>query len=203
MINLQITLEIILIQDAYFFFLLIEHIFRNLFRKSLYKNNIENLINDKNLKNYLKNKNIKLILIQHHLDKYHRKIFNINSSAIIKIKNHFHLSRYIKKCSLLVTDFSSISFSFMFQNKPILYYLVDFYDNISFPEKKYLRINDPLQFGNYYLDKNELIEKIKYYADNNFQISNLLKAQYESVFYYKHNATIRISEIIKKILKGI
>ena len=170
------------------------------FQNSLYKKNIENLINDELLINYLQLKNIDFILIQHHLDILYKKTFNRSSFSYVKILNHIDLNNYISQCSLFITDFSSVSFAFMFQNKPILYYLIDYKDNNDFLEKKFMKINDPLQFGYYYLDKNEIIEKIQYYIDNDFQISEQLKNQYESVFYYKYNITGRIHEIINEII---
>ena len=172
----------------------------SLFEKSLYKLNIEKLITDKLLINYLIKKNIDFILVQHHVDKLLKKRYNLNSSSYVKIIDSFYLPEYITKCSLLITDFSSISFAFIFQNKPTLFYLVDYKDNIDFEEKKYLKFNDSLHFGNSFLDKNELIEKIMHFIDNDFKISQELKRKYESVFYYKYNITKRISEIINQII---
>ena len=174
---------------------------KTLFQKSLYKINIEKLINDESFINYLNRKNIDFILIQHHNDKILNKNYNLSPFSSVKIMDHFFLTKYITQCSILITDFYSISFSFMFQNKPALFYLVDYKDNIDFKEKKFFKINDPLQFGNSFLDKNELIDKIKYYIDNNFEISETLKRKYESVFYYKYNITKRISEIINQIIQ--
>ena len=177
------------------------HFNKTIFKNSLYKRNIENLINDKSLMNYLRKKNIDFIFIQHHLDTYHKKKYNIKSSSYAKIMNHIYLSNYIMQCSLIITDFSSISFAFMFQNKPALFYLLDYKDKIDFEEKRHLKIDDPLQFGNYFLEQDKLIQKIKYYIKNDFKISKKLKKKYDSVFYYKHNISKRIFEIIKLIIQ--
>ena len=177
------------------------HYNKTLFEKSLYKINLEKMINDEVLMNYLKLKKIKFILIQHHLNVYQHKTIHKNSSSYFKISDHIHLTDYIMKCSLFITDFSSISFAFMFQNKPTLFYLLDIKDNIDFEEKKYLKINDLLPFGNYFLDQKQLIKKIKYYIKKDFKISKKLKSKYESAFYYKYNITERIYEIINQIIK--
>ena len=111
-----------------------------------------------------------------------------------------NLSNYILQCSLLVTDFSSISFAFIFQNKPVLFYLIDYKDNIDSIEKKIMKNDVKPPFGDYFIDKNKLIEKIKYYISKNFKITKELKKEYESIFYYKKNITQRIVEIINQII---
>ena len=172
------------------------------FQKSLYKINLENFFNDESLIEYLKKNNIDLIFAQHHVDRASNKIYNITSVPNVKIVSHFNLTIYISQCSLLVTDFSSVSFAFMFQNKPTLFYLIDYDNNKVHPfKKKFFRVNDPLQFGNCFLDKYTLIKKIKYYIRKNFSISNKLKKNYESVFYFKYNITERIYKIIMNCIK--
>ena len=178
------------------------HFNKSIFKKSLYKINIVKLINDKLLIKYLKRRNIELVFVQHHLDLKNKKNYKRHFLRNVKLINHFNITYYITKCSLFITDFSSISFAFMFQNKPALFYLIDFQDKNNTYEKNCFRINDPLQFSNYFLNKNELINKIKYYIDNNFQISKELKRKYESIFYYRHNITKRIYQRINKIIKG-
>ena len=70
------------------------------------------------------------------------------------------LYHYIEQCS--ITDFSSISFDFMFQNKPTLFYLIDLNDPITFLEKKYMNIKkEKIYFGNVFTELKPLIEKIK------------------------------------------
>ena len=166
----------------------------NIFKNSSYKTNIFNLLNDKQLIQYLKKNKISLIFAQHHVDKKKHKIYRMKFLKFAKIVSHMKLTNYISKCSLLITDFSSISFAFMFQNKPVLFYLVDYKNE----NKNYYKINDPLQFGQYYIDKYELIKKIKYYIRNNFTIPKELKNGYNSIFYYKNNITERIAQIINE-----
>ena len=168
---------------------------------SLYKKNIERLLNDNSLISYLKKKNIDLIYIHHHNDLYLNRPFNQSIFQYIKFMNQTSLYHYIEQCSLFVTDFSSISFDFMFQNKPTLFYLIDVNDTLNFEEKKYMKNpKNFIYFGNSFLEQNLLIKKIKYFVDINFKIDHELKKKYESIFYFKKNITEKIVDIINKII---
>lgn len=178
------------------------HYLNNFFQKSLYKVNLEKLLNNNDLVFYLKNKNIDLIYIPHHEEidlgkNYSKLIFKYT-----KIKDQSNLEHYIEHCSLLITDFSSIAFDFMFQNKPVLFYPVDINEKMYFYEKRFLEnSNDTLFFGNYFYQQNLLINKIKYYSNNNFSIGKSLRQKYESLFYFKRKIISKIIDIINNIIK--
>ena len=170
------------------------------YKKSLYKKNLEALLNDTSLISFLKSQNIDIIYIQHHFDFLRKRPFNQSSFQYIKYRNQSFLSHYIEQCSLLITDFSTICFDFMFLNKPVLFYLIDFKDKINFEEKIYMKYeNNNIYFGNVFSELKLLIERIKNYTINNFNLENELKKKYESVFYYKTNITERIIQIINII----
>lgn len=89
----------------------------------------------------------------------------------------------------------------MFQNKPTLFYLIDYNDTIDFEEKMNMKnLNDPIYFGNIFLDQNKLFKKIQYYINKKFVISEELKKKYNSVFFYKNNIRERILKIVNKII---
>ena len=117
-----------------------------------------------------------------------------------KIVGQNNLTKYIKKCKLLITDFSSISFAFMFLKKPILYYLIDYNDTTEVKEKKCMNPNNELYFGNSFLNQSALIKKIKYYVKKKFKIKKKLSKKFESVFYYKNNISERIFNIINTMI---
>ena len=97
-----------------------------IYNKSLFKKNLEQLFEDQTLISFLKKKEVDLIYIPHHYDVLRKRSFNPNKFINIKYKMQKDLPHYIEQCSLCVTDFSSISFDFMFQNKPTLFYLLHF-----------------------------------------------------------------------------
>ena len=132
------------------------------------------MLEDQELISILKSNKIDLIYIPHHYDVLRNRPFNPNKFHYMKYKEQKDLSHYVEQCSLCVTDFSSISFDFMFQNKPTLFYLIDLNDPIEFYEKRYMNNkNDKIYFGNVFTDQKSLIKKIKYY--NSFLIIILKK----------------------------
>ena len=170
------------------------------YENSLYKKNIEKLLNEKSLIEFLKKKKINLIFVPHHNELYLNKSYNQNKLEYAKIRGQKNLTKYIKKCSLLITDFSSISFAFMFLKKPILFYLLDYNDTIHVKEKKCMDPKNKLFFGNSFLNQKDLVKKIKYYIRNKFKIKPSLKKKFESVFYYKDNISHRIFNIINGLI---
>lgn len=186
--------------------ILISFTYRNynnlIFENSLLKKNLENLLNNELLISFLKENNIELFYIPHHLDLLKKKIYSQKKFKYAKIKDNSILTHLIEKCSLLVTDFSSLSFEFMFQNKPVLFYLIDINDKKYFEEKKYMNNKkDPIYFGNVFSKENKLIKKIIYYGNKKFKIGKDLKKKYNSVFFKKNNIRKRIAEIITKLIK--
>lgn len=171
--------------------------------KSLMKKNIQILLEDKILLSFLKNRNIDLIYIQHHFDILRNRTFEFNNFTYVKYKKQSFLKHYIEQCSLLVTDFSSISFDFIFQNKPALFYLIDYYETFEYFEKDILKkFPKPLFLKkNIFYYKTALIDKILYYVNKQFKIEDYLKKEYEKVFYYKNNITQRVVKIIDNIIK--
>ena len=173
------------------------------YQNSLYKKNLKKLLNNDSLIRFLRNKNINLVFVPHHNELFLNKTFRQNRMKYAKIGDQNSLTKYIKQCSLLITDFSSISFAFMFQNKPILYYLIDYKDKIKFKERKCMNPDNKLYFGNAFLNLDKLIDKIKYYVRKNYKIKKSLKKKYESVFYYRENITQRIFNIINGLISRI
>lgn len=173
-----------------------------LYEHSLYKINLEKLLNKPTLIEFLKYKNIDLIYVPHHNELFLKKKYNQTNFIYAKIGEQNKLTQYIKKCKLLITDFSSISFAFMFQHKPILFYLIDLNDTMNVSEKMCMDPNNKLYFGNAFLKTPSLIKKVKYYIRKGFQIDEKLKFQYDSVFYYKKNITTRIFSIINNIINS-
>ena len=185
--------------------ILISFTFRNynnsVFEKSYYKERLEELLSDEDLLNYLEKRNIDLVYTQHHFDVFRGRKLNETLFPKVKFKTQKFLRKYIEQCSLCITDISSISFDFMFQNKPVLFYYLDIDDPYNFTDKQYMKIDqdNSIYYDNVFESKYELVDKIKYYVDRKFELDENLKAKYKNMFYCKVNITQKIVNIISSI----
>lgn len=143
-------------------------------KDSVYWRKIKSLLSNELLHNILTKNNIKLIFIAHHyLLDYGNGLLEIPPNIVVGKPQE--LSYYIKNCSLLITDYSSVSFDILFQEKPVIYYHMDFDD----PN----RCNKDLQTHNFVTSRNttlfnichkesEVLDHVEYYIINNFNLED-------------------------------
>ncbi|MBE6450908.1 MAG: glycosyltransferase [Alphaproteobacteria bacterium] len=158
------------------------------FNKSIYKKKILELLNNRDLDEYLKAKGIKLYFALHHaLLELNNINFDINYKNIVSIDK---ISKYIKECSLLITDFSSIAFDFMYQNKPVLFWMLDYNDPVlsKLDKENMERMNyKKYLVGNVYYKLSSVLNKLKYYIEHHFVLENDTQNLYKNFFYEKKN----------------
>lgn len=169
------------------------------FEDSLYKKNLLNLLNNKELNDYLKERNIKMYFAPHHSMQGN---LNFGLENILCVDS-CEVSKYIRQCNALVTDLSSIVFDFMFQDKPVLCYVLDKedcnlsdldrFDVDSFDYKKNI-------MPNVLFDEKSVVEKLKYYIDNDFVLEPEVKKQYNKFFYIKDDIRAKLVVEIDKCL---
>ncbi len=172
---------------------------REEFDHSLYKENLLKMLYNEKLHNYLKQHNIKVYFAPHHSLMGLRGIsFSPSTENVICVDPN-ECSKYIRKCSMLITDYSSVTFDFMFQNKPVILYLLDKNDkNLNKWDKEDLRHFEYKKYliPNVIFDESKLIEKIKYYVEHNFQLEPDVQYKYDSFFYTKDHICQRLTREI-------
>ena len=175
------------------------------FSETQYFNKLSSLLNSKKLHTFLKKHNIKVYFAPHHSLKTNSKI-NLDIEGIegIEVIDTKHISNYIRKSSLLLTDFSSVSFDFMFQDKPVILYGLDRGDRL-LDKNQYMDLELLYKrrniFPNIVFDEDEAIELIKYYVKNDFKLQENIKQIYELFFYTKESIRKRLVDEIEKICK--
>ena len=148
------------------------------------------LLNDSNLKKTMNQYNITLYFAFHRfiLNKYKKKYNSIFSrNKYINYIDQNDISDCLSKTSLVVSDFSSIIFDFIYRRKPFIIYIPDVNDpNITdiYKEDYYQLINSlkngTIYFENKFFDIKSTVEKIIYYIKNNFNIDKKLIQFYDS-----------------------
>ena len=166
-----------------------------------YIKNILYLINDKKLNVNLRNNNIILYFTLHHKLIYYKNIFIKNK--YIQFLDENKISECLSRTNLVVSDFSSIIFDFIYRRKPFILSIPEAKDpdikNIY--DKNYyeiinLLINGKISFENKYLELNDVINKIIYYINNNFTLEKNMKRFYDSFGFRKKNNIIEFINYI-------
>ena len=125
-----------------------------------YSKNIIDLLNNEKLNDIIITKNISIYISFHRLipEKYIKKIKKILFyRKYIQFINQNDISKCLTHSSLVISDFSSIIFDFIYRRKPIILFIPD--------------ANDPIIKEKYKIDYYELIELMKngtIYFENRF-----------------------------------
>ena len=146
---------------------------------SEYINNILKLLNNNILNKKLMEKNISLNYCLHHVISHYKKMIKTHNLKLNYITDE-QISDTLMKSSLLITDFSSVVFDFVYQRKPIIIYIPDsedpnIYNNYDNNYINSIR-NGTIHLENKYNTTEQVINKIIYYIDKNFQLeSNIIE----------------------------
>ena len=170
----------------------------------LYFNNIFKILTNKELNKALIDNNISLYFTYHHSLK---KKFKMNLKYypnIIQV-NQNRISELLKNSKLLITDFSSIVFDFIYQNKPFILYipdleepfLQDIYINQYYDIINGLK-NGSIYFENKYFKITEAIKTIIIYINNNFTLEKNLIHFYNYLNLNCRNNTINLINYLKR-----
>ena len=173
---------------------------------SYYFKNILDLINNELLTELLKKNRISLKFCLHHMLDIYKEMLHFENQNIQFIKQN-EIFKNIINSNLLITDFSSIIFEFMYQKKPYIMFIPDIDDpNIDkYYSKEYSELINALKLDKFeFLNKcyniNQAIDKIiYYYIKNGFQIESKLNDFYESFNLTCGNNTMKFINYLENI----
>ena len=110
------------------------------------------------------------------------------------------------KCDLVISDFSSIIFDFMYRQKPFIIFIPDSNDTNLYKiyDNDYLNIingfkNGSIEFENKFFETEEVIKKIEYYVSNHFQLDEKLQKFYKTFNLNNNNNINRFIEYLKSV----
>ena len=164
---------------------------------SYYFENITKILEDEKLNEILEKENVKIY-------------FSIHGLVINKYRNTYRSQLYynkhidwiepqdiadcIAKSELIITDFSTLIFDFVYMRKPYILYIPDIDDpevtELYKPEyfEFYKNIKSRhFNFENVVFSVNELVEKINYYINTEFTLDEKIKSFYDSFGIRKEN----------------
>ena len=135
----------------------------------LFFKNIINLLQNETLNKFLKIKDIKMSVYIHQLmheyfDKFNDVKFEENINILPK---DAEITKEIMKSNMLITDYSSIAYDYLYMDMPILFYQ---FDKDEYEEKigSYIDLNNDL-FGEVAYTTEECVEKIVKIINNDFK----------------------------------
>lgn len=156
------------------------------FKKSDYYNNYMRLLQSRKLAKVLKENDVKLIFYIHPKFKDYLSEFNVSGENIELIPFGTEpLNEIMKKCSMLITDYSSVCWDVCYLDKPVLFYQFD-YDMYMQAHGSYLDMEHEL-FGERYVEYDKLIDGIEEYIHNGFREKEEYTKLKDYYFEYRDN----------------
>lgn len=167
------------------------------FRESEYCRRYRQLLENPELGAFLRENNVKIIFHIHPKMKEFLEAFQTENDQVkLIVQGSQPLNELIMKCSMLITDYSSVSWDVHYLAKPVLFYQFD-YDLYQQANGSYLDMTRDL-FGDRCLDQECLVKNIKEYIENNFkEKERYAQMRKEHFAYTDHNNSRRTLEFLK------
>lgn len=169
------------------------------FMQSDYYNRYTSLLKSPKLAEILKNGNTRVVFYIH--PKFAGYIDNFKDLVSENISyipfGQEPLNELMMKCSMLITDYSSVCWDVYYLDKPVLFYQFD-YDKYSVAHGSYINMETSL-FGNRSLEEDDLIKDIEHFVNNGFVENE--KDRLDALKYFEYrdsNNSKRIYEFLKK-----
>lgn len=169
-----------------------------------YFNNILKLIKYSKLQQILFQQNITLYISLHH--NLLKKRNFIKEKNIVKYIKQEDILNCLMKCDLVISDFSSIIFDFMYRQKPFIIFIPDSNDKNLYKiyDDDYLNVinslkNGSVEFENKFFKIEDVIKKIEYYISNDFKLDEKLRNFYKTFKLNDKNNINRFIEYLKSV----
>lgn len=166
---------------------------------SNYETTIKQLLNNHELLDILKRYNVRLTYFSHSSSQ--KIVSHIPQNQNIRAigAEQLKLQEMIANSSLLVTDYSSVAWDFLYQKKPVIFYQFDQAEYLQY-KGAYIDFDSDL-FGDVCKLENDLLVKIEQSIINNFNFSDVLDNYRKRSFEYNdHNNCFRIYDSITTLL---
>lgn len=170
---------------------------REVFQQSEYCRRYRELLEDKELSLFLREKHVRIVFHIHPKMKEYLQAFQTENDQVELIEQGSQpLNDLIMKCSMLITDYSSVSWDVYYLGKPVLFYQFD-YDLYQKANGSYLDMETEL-FGDRCMEQMCLSERIKEYVENDFKEKDRYAQMRKEHFAYRdRNNSRRTLEFIK------
>lgn len=165
----------------------LEEVSSETFVQSDYYQNYAQLLTSSALTEMLERHNIKLVFYLHpkfadYIDHFSDKM---SGNVLCVPFGQKPLNQLMMDCSMLITDYSSVCWDVLYQDKPVLFYQFD-YEQYNMVHGSYIDMETELM-GDRSVTVEELLEQLQYYIDHDFEEKALYKAQAAAYFAFRDN----------------
>ena len=160
--------------------------------KSAYFSGVKALVSEENIAR-LKRKGLRMVMAAHHHLVNHVK--DLDFGLPVQLVPSSEISYWIRHASLCITDYSSVSFDFLFLNKPCIFWTPDRYDGLlkgdDYAEVVFAEHQGKNMF-NRVSSVEDVLSMIEMYADSGFVLEPEKRAVSDRYFACRHNVCERL-----------
>ena len=179
---------------------------RNLTKDDFYQSDFyrewNKILTNKMLLDACRSKRLKIKFYLHHEMQQFSDLFNSNDVVDVLKYGELTVQQLLIDSKLLITDFSSVYFDFAYMGKPEIFFQFDEATfNTNHYEKGYFDYRKD-GFGDVLTNSDNVIESIKKYIENGFQVEEFYSRKTKDFFHFHDsNNCQRIYEAIESLLK--
>ena len=169
---------------------------------SEYVKKINSLISSERLGSIISKNNMEVFFALHH--SLYKQVKEFPHISGINLVLPTSISSYVNTSDMLITDYSSIAFDFMFMNKPVIFYRLDDSDknlmSLDHFDFNNAKEKDKFLFNVVY-DEDSVCEIIQKYINSNFIIEENFKQLSNNFFTHKTNIREKLIQKINEHYK--
>ena len=171
------------------------------FEESDYFQHYAALLNSQRFKDILEKYDLHANFYLHAIFQAHTESFHIASDRIhLKSFGDTPVNELLMQCKMLITDYSSVCWDVLYQNKPTLFYQFDL-DKYNEAHGSYIDMKTDL-FGDRTETLDQLLDSLEKTIQNNFRMEPQYEKMQQEYFQFEdHEHSRHICEEIKKWMK--
>lgn len=160
---------------------------------------LKKLLQNKRLIDYLDEKKIKVNVVLHpFVHQYYDSIEILESENIVILPRNTDIQQELIKNSLLITDYSSVSWDFAYMNKPVIFYQFDLKEYLN-NRGSYLDLYNEL-FGIQTFTAEETVDSIISIIEDNYLLKNQKNFITDYIKFIDKNNCERLHQAIHSII---
>ena len=172
----------------------------NDFVSSVYKKSWEGLLNSTELANLIEKNNLKVVFFPHrHMQQFLGQFEVNNDSITIADWRYYDIQDEMKKAALMITDYSSVFFYFVYMKKPVIFYQFDYDEFRKYDYKEGYFDYKNTQFGKWCDTSEKVIDELLRIIASNMKVSDDYLEEHSRIFpYWDNKNSERLVTILRK-----